>query len=411
MTSNVTELRSTRQKFGTVTPHFKDPIVFVRPELIRETAPTNCVGFLGGQSGAMKTFMSVHLSMCIITGREFAGRKIEKPGGVAFVAAEGKASIAGRLKAARRQFGIDPESQIPFVTITDFEPLDRDSAFTGLETRLSEIAGVYHDKFGVPLVATFIDTVQAAGMIGVDQENDPATWSKLFQRLRGIAERVGVTIFLIHHYGKAASAGLRGSSDARASADFVLALTCERNEVTGESDNRFLALTKNRDGYEGPIGAVAFETVEIARRDDGSPVTTLTVSVNTERRLVDTGKAGRESRALSTFRSALADALIDRGEDVRIDGEHDAPLVKAVDMSVVYERFEAFYVTAVTDEKKRADLLKKQFKNGFEEAQRRQLIAAKTWRGIERVWMLRNERNGAEYSEYSETDKTTAGGV
>lgn len=376
-----------KRAFGSVTRLFKEPQITARPELIRDTVPLKCVGFLGGQSGAMKTFMAVHLSMCVITGRSFAGRKVETTGGVAFVAAEGKGSIAGRVKAARRQFEIGKDTEIPFVTISDFGALDTDDAFLGFEARLRQIDEAFQRRFSARLRVCFVDTVQAAGMIGVDRENDPATWSRLFQKLRGIVERVGVTIVLIHHFGKSATAGLRGSSDTRASAEFVLALTCDRDEVTGESKDRFLALSKHRDGCEGPIGAVEFEVVEIAKRDDGSPVTTLTVDIDTDRKLVTKDAGSKEPRALAAFREALAEALIDHGKDVRVDGEHNAPLVKAVPIEDVREAFDKFYVTGVNDEKKRANLLLNQFKNGLNKAQGARLCFAKTWGGREWIWL------------------------
>lgn len=372
--------------FGTVTDLFNNPDLIHRKEVIRDMIPHGCLGFLGGQSGGLKTAVVINQSFCTMRNIPFAGHKIELQGGVVIFAAEGKQSLLGRVKAARMQFECPEDEELPLQVVTDFPPLNTDEAFAGFEARLVEARDTFRQRFNLPLSLAFIDTVQAAGMIAEDKENDPATWSTLFRHLRPIAEHVGCTIILVHHYGKSASAGLRGSSDNRAGADFVLAATADRDEITGESSNRFLALTKNRDGIEGPIGALDINIVEVGKREDGSPITSITIDINTNKRKIDATR--KESGSSSAFRKSLADAILDHGQKVHIDGQSSGPIVNAVSLQAVRDKFEEFYVTTVADEKKRADTLRKQFNRALENAQKTNICGAKRWAEQDWVWLL-----------------------
>jgi hypothetical protein len=204
-------------------------------------------------------------------------------------------------------------------------------------------------------------------MIGEDKENDPAAWQKIFAHLNPLSVEIGAPIILIHHYGKNAEAGLRGSSNARAGADFVLAMTCERNEITGETENHFLALTKSRTAPEGSISAVEAQSVHIGDRRDGSPVFSLVLNFDTSMRLTAAKNVerarGRPARSADdeTFMDAFHAAMIDHGQDVRLFGEADGPIVRAVELRHIREKFYQRYATGEDDEETKRDTRKKAF--------------------------------------------------
>ncbi|UXN62890.1 helicase RepA family protein [Phyllobacterium sp. A18/5-2] len=249
-----------------------------KPELVRNTIPRTGVGFFGGQSGAYKTFFGIHASTCLMTGEPLADRRIERTGGVVYLAAEGEGTIDGRLKARRSRLD-DPAEVLPFYLLTGMGAISDKAAYAALETRLTEASVHLRKRFDVPLVAVIIDTVAAAGMIPEDKENDPGAWQKIFDALQPISTKLDCVIILVHHAGKNASAGLRGSSNARAGADFALMLACERDEITGLTKDHFLNLAKSRDAPEGPIAAIKASPIAIGARDDGSEITTLVLEV------------------------------------------------------------------------------------------------------------------------------------
>ena len=358
----------------------EDRAYIPKPELIRDTVPRTGVGFFGGQSGALKTFFSIHAATCLMTGEALAGREVERPGGVVYLAAEGEGTIEGRMKARRMQMD-DPTEILPFFTLTNFGSIDDQAAYVALEGRLKLAAERMERRFNVPLVALIVDTVAAAGMIPEDKENDPGAWQKVFHALQPISERLDIVIILIHHAGKNAAAGLRGSSNARAAADFALMLACDRDEITGDTQNHYLHLAKSRDAPEGPIAAIQKRVVEIAKRDDGSPITTLVLDFDLN------GKApARKTKTSKTdrpFREAFAAA---ERHNVRVHGERDAPEVQAAKVEDVRAEFALRYVTAQSDAAKRADAVRTAFRLAVTRARETGDYTTGSWGDAEWIW-------------------------
>lgn len=354
-----------------------------KPELVRDTMPQNGVGFFGGQSGAWKTFFSIHAATCFMTGEPLAGRDIERTGGVVYLAAEGEGTIEGRLKARRTKLK-KPNAELPFYLLTGMGAIADSGSYKLLETRLRGAAEDMQKRFKVPLVAFIIDTVAAAGMIAEDKENDPGAWQKVFDGLQPISLRLDCVIILVHHAGKNASAGLRGSSNARAGADFALMLACERDEITGATAHHYLHLTKSRDAPEGPIAAIKAEPVVIGSRHDGSPVTTLVLEFNTNDR--EPPKKARATKTDRPFREAVDAALSENSESVRVRGEPDAPMVKAARADLVRTEFNSRYVTAHDDAVQRANTVGKQFTRALHRAVNSGEFATGAWGGREWIW-------------------------
>jgi hypothetical protein len=68
--------------------------------LVDETLPQFGVAILGGQFGAAKTFVGADLAAAVIVGGEFAGKLVNRTGGVLWLAAEGETEIETRVHAA-----------------------------------------------------------------------------------------------------------------------------------------------------------------------------------------------------------------------------------------------------------------------------------------------------------------------
>ena len=74
-----------------------------RAWLVKELIPQVGQGLASGQWGAGKTFAAMDLAASVMTGTHFAGRQIERRGGVLFVAAEGASEIPIRLQGVVEQ--------------------------------------------------------------------------------------------------------------------------------------------------------------------------------------------------------------------------------------------------------------------------------------------------------------------
>jgi hypothetical protein len=351
------------------------------PELVRETIPLVGTGFLGGQSGAFKSFAAIELCVCVNTGHPFAGRTIEATGATLYIAFEGAGTITGRLKA---RLSLLPEQRepLPFFILEGAGPVTKSSDLEQLGQQIMADLETIRAQSGKPVRLIVVDTVTASGMIGEDKENDPAAWQKVFDFFNPISKKIAAPIVLVHHYGKDANAGLRGSSNARAGADFALAMTCKRDEITGNSSNHFLALTKSRDWPEGSIAAVSATEVQIANRADGTPISSLVLSFDTGTKLFTPRK--RPNRAAQAFSEAFRAAMAGHSERVKVHGEAEAPTVNAVRIEQVRQEFTRIYVTGQTDEKKRTDTLRKQFANALKSPPPG--VATGAWGGTEWAW-------------------------
>jgi hypothetical protein len=122
--------------------------------------------------------------------------------------------------------------------------------------------------------------VTATGLIPPDKENDPGAWAWVFSELGRLSRALNVAFILCHHSGKDVNAGMRGSSAAKAGADFIINMSADRNEVTGEVTSRFLHVPKNRRGFEGTIGKVTGKRVVIGIDDDGEEIDSLVLTVD-----------------------------------------------------------------------------------------------------------------------------------
>jgi hypothetical protein len=130
-------------------------------------------------------------------------------------------------------------------------------------------------RYGVRLGMAILDTVAAT--FDLEDEDKASEVAKALKKMRALGEKFGGLVMPVHHYGKTATTGLRGSSGWRAGADVVLSAIAERKESTGEITGRELALAKARDGIEGPISPFVLEFAELGTDDDGDPFGTCIV--------------------------------------------------------------------------------------------------------------------------------------
>ncbi|MEO6610507.1 MAG: AAA family ATPase [Aestuariivirga sp.] len=315
------------------------------PWIIRETMPQNSVGFIAGPSGSGKSFFVLDFAAAIMDRGELAGRKIEKKGGAIYVAAEGEGTVADRMIALRSKLP-DPEKKLPLVMIKDPIPLKTDLQFESLSESVGQIKVEMNARLGIEPVVMFIDTVMAAGLIGEDQENDAAAWQDVVNKFRPIATTHNITIVLVHHYGKSLNAGMRGSSGAIGAGDFQISVIAEKDQVTGltRDSSRQLTLVKSRNAAEGPIAGIAFETVVVGKRPDGSDVTSLvpryTPLNGSGMSVTSKSKPGPKSANLMHLNDAFNEIVSAKGSKYHVHDDPKAPVVDAVRFNDLLEEFE-----------------------------------------------------------------------
>jgi len=250
--------------------HFDDlkPFTFP-PSLIKGLLPRNGIAFIGGQSGAGKTFVAIDLAVALSTGQSFFNRRVKEKVGVMFVAGEGAETIQPRLTIARMARNVDGTLPIAWTAaIPDFTKPEEVKAFIS-ELRWTHTQ--FMEKHGVRMGAIVVDTL--AAVFALQDENDNSEASKVIRALKVIGDALDVLLIPVHHYGKGAETGLRGASAWRAGCDAVLSITAERNQLTGVVSGHSLWLAKSRVGEEGAVGAFGLRTMLLGVDEDGDELT------------------------------------------------------------------------------------------------------------------------------------------
>lgn len=329
-------------------------------ELIKGLLPVEGIAFLGGQSGAGKTFVAVDLAVALAAGTEceFFGRRVRERVGVAIIAAEGHGTLPDRLRVAKEHRGIVFPLPIAYFGLDLDLATEPDTA--KLCEKLREIALLFFAQFGVRLGAVIIDTVAAA--VGMENENDNAEAARTIRTLRRIGAETAALIMPIHHYGKTEDTGLRGASGFRAGADVVLSVLADRNKSTGIVSNRRLALAKSRTREEGPISGFDLAPIPIGLDEDGEVYGSCAVVPNAN--AAKPAHGAREPQSHRDFNAAYDAAIREHGIDLpAVDGQGTRRVAQLADVRTEFERRRQ---KADGDKRKQSDAARKAFSNARE---------------------------------------------
>ena len=120
---------------------------------------------LGGESRSGKSFLAIHMAMCIATASKFYGREVLRPGLVIYQAGEGQRGIKKRFRAWRQAFKI-PAGIVPVFILQSTVDIYSQNGDTA--KLIEEIKGI-ESIYNMPVVALFIDTLAKAS--GAADEN------------------------------------------------------------------------------------------------------------------------------------------------------------------------------------------------------------------------------------------------
>lgn len=328
-------------------------------ELIQRTIPKYGTGILGGQSGGGKSFLACNLAIAVSAGLPFMSRDIREPAGVVYYAAEGGGTIKQRLRAAKMHAGINV--QLPYTYSDNVGDLGNDENLTTHIQNLKSINLYFERYFGVSLGLVVIDTVSMA--FSIRDENSNAEIVSICKVLKRIQEAANAFVCAVHHLGKDQSAGLRGGSAWRGNVDSVLMCLADRNEMTGECQNRRLTVSKHRDGPEGPIGSFELNPFPLGLDDRGESFGTCVINFTGEA-AVNTKR--KESASQSAFREAFNEVVL-QGGGRKFQVHGDGPHVEAVRVEAVRQEFFRRWATGEEDQGKRRNAARMAFQRALKE--------------------------------------------
>lgn len=202
--------------------------------IIKDLISERSTVMLYGASGSYKSFMALDIALSIATGKDSFGSPV-KQGLVFYGALEGRAHLRKARRAWRTLKGIEGSIDNFFLGLAPMIALDEEVQEFGDEIRKR--------CNGRKPTLIIIDTLSKA-MAGLN-ENDAKDASMFIKFCDSLVEHFGCAVMAIHHAGKNAERGARGSSAFFAGFDSVL-------EVKAHKETKAVAVHvhKHKDAEE-----------------------------------------------------------------------------------------------------------------------------------------------------------------
>jgi hypothetical protein len=300
--------------------------------LVDRTLSKVGTALLAGQWGVYKTFVAFDLAAAVMTVTPFAGRAVNRQGGVLFIACEGQDEVPVRLEGIARErvallpvregvVTVDP-AHMPFVWVETCLPLAGANAAGEISAIVEAAQAVMLDRFGLPIALIMIDTMTAAA--DFKDASATAEAQRVMKALGKVALKQDALVLAVDHFGKDASVGVRDSSAKEGSGDSVLAILANR-DIEGNVTKPRLAIRKVRGAPTDEVIPFTTRSVVIDEGDGDNAITTLIIEwlpteAGDETQLAGGGK--QWPKALAIFMKALDFTLADTGQRIRpfVDG-------------------------------------------------------------------------------------------
>ncbi len=222
---------------------------------------------LYGPPGSFKSFMALDMAEAIATGRSWMGREVSKPGAVLYLAGEGFGGVGARIKAIKIHH--QTENGAPIYVVR--HQLNLRSSAEDFNALMMAVVMLVEET-GVEFRLAIVDTLARA--FGGGNENDSGEMMGFVVSMGKIQEFLNCALMVLHHSGKNAALGMRGSSSLLGAVDSELELLRFEDQMKG-----ILTITKQKDGEQGT--RFGFEMVEVEIRPAGlglsDPVVSLAV--------------------------------------------------------------------------------------------------------------------------------------
>jgi hypothetical protein len=353
------------------------------PMLIKRLVPLDGITFVGGQSGAGKTFIVIDLAVSVASGEPFFGHKVTERVGVAIFAAEGASTIASRVTVARNHKAHG--EILPIAWLGAVPNLADPKEVRAMVNRLRAVDARFRASHGVRLGAVICDTLSAS--FSLADENDNSEAAKAIRAMKNLSDALRVVVLPVHHFGKAAETGLRGASAWRAGCDTVLSVMADRDNTTSKCRNRALVLAKSRTGEEGWRVAFDLSFVELGKDEDGDPFGACFIEPGEAESIITSAKAKPLPRAARAYIDALHIVAGENGQKVRPFGSEGSE-VNAADREHVRDEFYRAWPADGEDDKAKKNAKRQAFGRGEADAIERRRIATREVGDVQLVWAL-----------------------
>lgn len=225
--------------------------------IIKGVLPRAGLAVIYGASGSGKTFLTLDMAGAVARGADWRGHQTAQ-GRVVYIVAEGAGGFRKRVRAYCQEHGLEPDS-VEVLVVADV-PNFLDKADIKLLIEAIKKVG--------PVAMIVIDTY--ARVMAGGNENDAKDTGQAVAHCDALHRAFKALVVLVHHSGKDASKGARGSGALRAAADLEI-------EVVQTRAYRAATITKMKDAEDGAEYAFRLGEVTIGMDDDGYPTTSCVV--------------------------------------------------------------------------------------------------------------------------------------
>jgi hypothetical protein len=260
-----------------------------RRPLVKGLLDRGAYSILFAKPNAGKTFVALDIARHIATGTPWGNRQVAR-GGVLYVAGEGAGGLGARFAALRERQGL-PEDAPLFVLPHAV------NLFRGGEDldRLIELANGCAEQAGIEMALIVLDTL-ARCTVGAD-ENSSTDMGRFNGNVSTLIRKTGAHVMAVHHEGKDAGRGMRGSTSLDGAIDTALAVVAE--STTGTRSRR-LEVRKQRDMDYAPAREFTLERVTLGVDEDGDVIQSAVVE----------WRDGRARAPLTDTEQLIFDALV-----------------------------------------------------------------------------------------------------
>ena len=266
-------------------------------ELVEGVLTVGAGSMLYGDSNSGKTYFVIDMACAVARGIPWMGRQVEQ-GLVVYVAAESPASVKGRLQA----YQLHHRVKVPNFAIVQ-APINMHGDDIDTDALIRAVKLV-EQRAGMPARLVIGDTL--ARLAAGANENSVEDMGQIVRRMDRVRAETGAHFLVVHHSGKDAAKGARGSGSLRAAVDTEIEVA---EMPTGE---RVAEMKKQRDlGSKGDRIGFRLLPIEVGVTKWGKPATNCIVEP------ADAPEKEVKGRRMGEVEGAVVEFLRERKVGVR----------------------------------------------------------------------------------------------
>jgi hypothetical protein len=300
------------------TPEWEIDLQQKRAWLVDRMLPEVGLAILAGQSGLGKSHMAMELSQAVMLGTEFAGRMVQRQGGVIYAAAEAEDDLQAQWRALRHarigpwleRLGEDIRCPLP-LCFTQGPRLTAERAFDELMSLFVRVRASMVEATRWSPVLYVTDTMSAAA--DFKDANDAAEVQRVMTTLQQFAVQAHLLVLLIDHVGKDQDRGVRGTSAKEAAADAVLMIKGNKLDENAVPTGLRMSQRKLRGGSGGYTVRFDLEAFDLPQQD-GELLSEVKVVFDTKRAIREELKLDQRDTATPELIRAMQNALSEHGK-------------------------------------------------------------------------------------------------